>query len=268
MGTGGFRVPTCAAPEFGDDAIFQTSGDTSSPSCVAVYPSVLTYEEGASDPDAFAQDVACVASVGVGGCGFEQQLEAMMKAVAPSTMDMTFAYGTRGHGDGRNAGFVRDGSILALVTVSDEDDASAADAELFNPASVIYPGNLCFRACSYPGALHPVGRYVDGLRALRADPSSIVYATISGTPADLAGGDYDMILADPRMDPTALRDCLPSCETPDGRAFPPHRQITLARDLERAGIATVAASICAPDFSDATAAILARVADRLAGSCD
>ena len=47
-----------------------------------------------------SSDFACLATLGTGGCGFEQQLKAVRKALTI-------------HADGANAGFVRDDSLLA-----------------------------------------------------------------------------------------------------------------------------------------------------------
>ena len=67
MGTGGFRVPTCAEPGFGEDGIFRTVG-SSGPDCEAMYPPFLTFEPAAAiTPEEFARDVGCVTRLGTGG---------------------------------------------------------------------------------------------------------------------------------------------------------------------------------------------------------
>ncbi|MCZ7685533.1 MAG: hypothetical protein M5U28_44845 [Sandaracinaceae bacterium] len=86
MGVGGFIVPTCARGDFGDDGILRTQGRTDIAGCMATYPSFLEFRPGSgADPADVAADFACVATVGTGGCGFEQQLEAVLKAATPST---------------------------------------------------------------------------------------------------------------------------------------------------------------------------------------
>ncbi len=63
----------------------------------------------------------CLASVGDSGCGFEQQLEAVRMALDTSVTP-------------QNEGFVRDGALLAVVFITDEDDCSAAKPDiLFRP---------------------------------------------------------------------------------------------------------------------------------------
>lgn len=59
---------------------------------------------------------AKMASVGVEGCGFEQHLGAMEKALVNNPM---------------NTGFVRPNAVLAIVIIADEDDCSATSASFF-----------------------------------------------------------------------------------------------------------------------------------------
>ncbi|MBZ0121285.1 MAG: hypothetical protein K8H88_30090, partial [Sandaracinaceae bacterium] len=176
MGTGGFVVPTCARGDFGDDGILRTQGNTADPACEADYPPVLVVED--AEPD--ARRLACVAMAGVGGCGFEQQLEAMLKALSPSAPTSWTAPGyatprffrdTLGHGGG---GLVRSGSVVAIVVVAEEDDCSASDPSIFDPQSEQYAGDLNLRCHRHADqAVHPIARYVEGLLQLRAHPSRV-----------------------------------------------------------------------------------------------
>jgi hypothetical protein len=206
------------------------------------------------DAHAFAIGVRCVAQTGTGGCGYEQPLEAMLKALTPSTSATRFFEGTTGHADGPNAGFVRPDSLLAIVHLTDEDDCSAADPGIYDFESTTYTGHVNLRCIEYPEAMHPVDRYVDGLLALRADrPDQLAYALVAGVPTDLIERglrtDYDGILDDERMqvrldDADPLRT-EPSCNVPGrGLAFPPRRMVEVAAALDgRGGVATVQ-SIC------------------------
>ncbi len=280
MGVGGYSVFTCNEPNFGDDGVLLTRGNTMNPGCMATYPSFLGFSAATDTmPAAFAADVTCVAAVGTNGCGFEQQLDAMLKAVSPSTAlnadgtSLTFASGTTGHADGANAGFLRPDAVLALINLTDEDDCSALDPDLFNEGSSRYPGaNLNLRCFQYPEAVRPVSRYIDGFASLKADPSAIVYATISGIPVDLEGASYDAILADPRMierpDASMPSQLTPSCNVEGGgNAYPPRRLVETARGLRAAGALTVATSICQTNLTGAVSAILGRVADSVSGEC-
>ncbi len=267
MGNGGFPVPTCATT-FGDDGVLITRGNTGMAGCMATYPPYLSFMPPA-DPVRFAADFTCVARLGTGGCGFEQQLEATLKALTPSSSPITFAMGTVGHEDRANAGFVRPDSLLAVVLVTDEEDCSVIDPEVFNPSSSIYTGDLNLRCFMYPAAVHPVARFIDGFRAMRvARPDLFVLGVIAGVPIDLVADptsiDYGAILADPRMEERVDIDAMmtrltPSCNVPGrGIAFPPRRLVTVAQAFPAQ---SVVQSICQEDFGPAVDAIARRVGD-------
>jgi len=271
MGTGGFVVPTCTAPETGDDGILRTRGDTARSGCMGSYPRFLSFSPG-TDPDAFATDVGCLARQGTGGCAFEQQLDAVLKAVTPSDSAIRFANGTRGRGDRDNDGFVRPGALLAVVVVTDEEDCSASDPGLFDPDSSTYTSAMTLRCFSYPGdpPLYPIDRYVDGLLAVKGDPRLLVYGVIAGIPTELVGTstDYDAILSHPDMeevvDPGMAMRLRPSCNVPGrGLAFPPRRIVRVGQGLEARGVSTTMRSICQADFTPAIDAILVRIGDWL-----
>ena len=286
MGTGGFTVPTCARSDFGDDGVLRTEGRTDIAGCMATYPSFLGFDPRGDSPDAFARDVGCVAQAGTGGCGFEQQLEAVLKALSPSAptsytgasyVAPEFFGATTGHGDGNNDGFVRDDTLLAVVIVTDEEDCSVADTELFDPSSPRYGAtdlNLrCFAHASE--ALHPIERYVTGFASLRARrPDLLAFGLIVGVPVDLTltsptDADFAAVLADPRMqeqvDPAMPSRLLPSCNVAGrGVAFPPRRMVEVARRLT--GHRTTVQSICQEDFSPASAAIARLLGTRACGS--
>ena len=244
--------------------------------CSASYPSFLSFMPAVDDRANFAQQFGCVARVGTGGCGFEQQLEAMLKAITPSTSTAIapFVSGT-GHADGRNAGFLRPDSILALILVSDEEDCSAQNPEIFNTMSSIFPGEALNLRCFMYGAesyqaVQPISRYVDGFRALRPGrPDLVLFAAIVGVPPDSVPDptnlDYDAILAHPDMqemidpmDPNRLRT---SCNVPGlGIAFPSRRIVGVARQMAPHSIVQ---SICQADLRPIVTAI-AREAGRRA----
>jgi hypothetical protein len=270
MGTAGFSVPTCSPPMFGDDGVLRTEGNTMRSGCAATYPSFLTFVPSTgADPATAAADFACVANAGTGGCGFEQQLEAVLKAVTPSTAATRFFGATTGHADGANAGFLRPDSVLVTFLLTDENDCSASDGGLFEPASATYPGDLNLRCFTYPSALHPVTRYVDGLVATRTSPNDLIFVAVTGVPVDLvpSGGatSFAAILADPRMvesiDPSGPIRLVPSCDVPGrGLAFPPRRIVSTAQGLAAEGVTAILGSICQEDLGAPVDAALARIA--------
>ena len=294
MGTGGFTVPTCARSDFGDDGILRTTGRTDIMGCMASYPPFLNFTpDGGRTPDQFGTDVGCVATVGTGGCGFEQQLEAILKAASPSaptswTADgyapPMFFRGTSGHADDQNDGFVRDNSVLAIIPVTDEEDCSALDPELFNPSSATYGAtdlNLrCFAHADM--ALHPISRFVDGYLQLRRSAGLLIYAPIVGIPVDLAPGpgespNYDQLVGPPgtrdermeeRVDPATPNRLVPSCDIPGrGQAFPPVRIVRVAQELQNRGAGVTVQSICQDDFSGALREIIRQIASALGAAC-
>jgi hypothetical protein len=274
MGTGGARVPTCNEPSYGDDGILRrTPGSLSG--CDPTYPAFLTYTAPGSTAT-LAADFGCVATTGTGGCGFEQQLDAALKALTPAASPLRFQLGSPGNGDGPNAGFLRAGSVLAVVLVTDEEDCSASDPELFDPGSSTYGGDLNLRCFNHPSAVHPVSRYVDGFLALRSDPADLIFTLVGGVPPDLvvdpARPDYLGILADERMvemiDPIMPTRLRPSCDVPGrGQALPPRRMVETARQLDEAGAGAVVQSICQADLTAAMRAIANRIAASVASEC-
>jgi len=270
MGVAGYVVPTCTrAPLLGDDGVLRTTGNTLIAGCVATYPKFLAYEPGVSieTPEQFGEGFRCVAVAGISGCGFEQQLEAALKALTPSTSAIRFFMGMSGHGDTENAGFLRPNSLVAVVLVTDEEDCSvrAGSEDIFNSTSATYTGDLNLRCFNYSDARYPVERYIDGLRALRTGRESlVVFSAIVGVPVELVPTgtpDYDAILSDPRMvemlDTTMPSRLIPSCNVVGrGVAFPPRRIVEVARGFGDNGTVQ---SICQANFSGALDAIIAKL---------
>jgi len=277
MGAGQEGVTTCTMGFYGDDGLLQNTGN--GPGCESTYPGDFLefMAMGATTPQQFATDARCISTLGIGGCGFEQQLDAILKALTPSTSGITFFNNTTGHGDGENRGFLRDDSLLAIVAVTDEDDCSTPEStELFSSSSAVYTGDLNLRCWAYKEVVYPMSRYVDGLLALRPDaPDLLVYAAIVGVPADLVSDsdsiNYDAILADPRMqempDPANPTRLTPSCTSAGGVAYPPRRMVSLAQQLEARGANGIVQSICQSDFTPALSAIIEKIADVLGGAC-
>jgi hypothetical protein len=226
--------------------------------------------DGALPDDLEAQVQAAVA-LGKEGCGIEQQLDATLKALVPRDGDVDFAEG-QGHGDAANTGFLRDDSLVVVILVTDEDDCSAPDLSFLLDAE---PADIGV-ACALDGApLYPATRYVEGLRALRADRADhVLFAAITGVPPDLVADpdaiDYDAILADPRMEIRSDEDpvqaaLLPACKKEGvGEAKPARRIVEVARQFEENGLVQ---SICNDDYRGALSAVLTRIATILGYAC-
>lgn len=269
-------IPTCREG-WGDDGILRTAGTGAG--CTTAPSGVFSFTSATDDAATFARSFACVAQSGTGGCGFEQQLEAPLRALSPSSptawtrtgyVPPTFRDGSSGHALDANAGFLRDGSVLAMTLVSDEDDCSTPDTGLFVFDDPRYAAvGLNTRCITFTDALYAERRYVDGFLGLRPHPGLLVYSVIGGMPVE-PFTDYDTLLADPRMeprpDPTDANRIVPACTSTAGSAFPGRRMVEVARDLDRAGVQTSVSSICASDYQTAVSDVVrALVAAR--GSC-
>jgi hypothetical protein len=163
----------------------------------------------------------CISVLGLDGCGFEQPLESMRRALNGSI--------------GGNAGFLRSDALLAVVIVTDEDDCSTADTDMFDTSQTDISDPLgplsSFRCFEFgvvcdpdeprtPGAqasctsredsqyMYPVQEYIDFLQQLK--PGNVVVSTIQGNPTPVVIGVNDM--GNPELEP--------SCVSASGEASP------------------------------------------------
>jgi hypothetical protein len=212
-----FGAGTGCSPDGGDDGKLQHAPHGAG--CDASYPAFLAYSAMMGTAQAkFANDFQCIAQLGTGGCGFEQQLESPLKALWPSiftdakgnvvtpnpiTFLSTTAAGTLGRGDvpvaqGGNLGFLRNDpitglSLIAVVVVTDEEDCSARTTEHLKPPSQLaadspYKNQDINLRCHYnPTLAYDVtNRYLRGFRLLRqGNEQLVVFAAITGVPPDL-----------------------------------------------------------------------------------
>lgn len=289
-GGGGSLSEGCEYPLGRDGRMLRvhTGGD---PSCAAV-SEALPYvaAEAGDDLDDIAERVGCLVRTGAGGCGFEQPLEAALKALTPAASELRFRQerggviesDTGGHGSGANAGFLRESSLLLIVIITDEDDCSTADMDLFSPsgADPQYPSPITapsadpgVQCAAHPTALHPVQRYVDGFLALRPGREDFVSFVVIGgvdptllavhSDGTLENGfeyihtDYDALLAEPGMQAVVDESgeaLVPACtrpapDDPDNAAVrreaaPPRRLIAVAEGLRDAGAGSELVSVC------------------------
>ncbi len=270
MGVGELGVRPIATCEdaLGDDGVLLESSSV----CDRPKKPFLTYEAGDSSEE-LNDELECLVQIGADGCGLEQQLEATWKALAPSSND-TFSSGTTGHGDDANTGFLRDDSLLVVIVVSDEEDCSIPDSsrEIFSlhPTDPRFIGpngqaeglNARCGLHADDGVLHPVARYVDGLKSLRKGrPHHLVFAAITGVPLEANAMYEDGVQRfDDILDLDAMQVRFegdvyapsaglpnPACTNSDGSsASPARRVVEVAKGFGRNGIVR---SICSADFS-------------------
>ncbi len=210
-----------------------------------------------------ADTFSCIAELGTTGCGFEQPLEAMRRALNGSNPE--------------NAGFLRDDAFLAVVIISDEDDCSTEDVSLFDSDpeldvidSTIGPltsfrcfefGVVCQpdtprsagpRTSCVPRTdsqfMYDVSSYVDFLKGLKSDPGLVLVAGIIGNPTPVVVGSED---GEPTLDP--------SCMSAAGEADP---GVRLQAFLDGFPSRSTSTTICDDDLSSA----LVLIADLLAGA--
>jgi hypothetical protein len=199
----------------GDDGVLQHPGSTGV-SCLPSYPPFLSYVQGQTDPSATANDFSCIAALGTAGCGFEQQLEAGLKALWPKNyIDAdgnlyppeqnpilflsTTAEGRFGRGDvpieqGGNAGFLRRDALLAIVVVTDEEDCSSKSTAHFvstnDPNNPLSKQGINLRCFYNKENLFDVDRYVKGYAGLKpGHEEDVLFAAIVGVPRELVSAE-------------------------------------------------------------------------------
>ncbi|MBX3162068.1 MAG: hypothetical protein KF773_39260 [Deltaproteobacteria bacterium] len=135
---------------------------------------------------------SCIASLGPTGCGFEQHLGSLEKALK----------------NPNNAGFLRPDAFLAVIIISDEDDCSAKDTQIFNPSNSAVGPLADFRCFEWgwecdegimsrtaPGTytncrprtnspyLHHPDHFVEEIKKVKSDPRQIIISLINGPSA-------------------------------------------------------------------------------------
>ena len=188
----------------GDDGVLRNTAAADAVGCSeTIYtPRFLSYVAGTDDPAQTATDLSCIAALGNDGCGFEMQLESMLKAVWPGDdgrvafLGDPSGFGTTGQAGTAfpNGDFVRpsdddDVSVLAVVMVTDEEDCSSNDtAHLVPSFSQMGLNTRCYYEglAPEPNRLFDVSRYVSALRNLRPGyEQRVVFGAIVGVPTAL-----------------------------------------------------------------------------------
>jgi len=281
---GSIFTPIDSCDGLGDDGLLLNKPDKSVKGCDRSFPPYLAYPGEGVTPTELGDAFGCISRTGSEGCGFEQQLEAAYKALAPSS-ETSFHRGSGGHGDAENESFLRPNSVLAIVVISDEEDASIPDrsADLFN-ALEGDKARLNIRQYENPQALHPVSRYVEGFKALRpGHPERVIFAGIVGVPQgseDLVGPDgqdFDAILKQKDMEfVVTIRGpapgvtyfanvaCVNASVTPASEAYPGGRFVEVAKGFGANGVIR---SICDNDYGEALTDVLLPIGKQLARPC-
>ena len=225
---------------------------------------------------ALADAFKAIASVGAAGCGFEQTLEGIHRAL---------------NNNPANAGFLRQGANLAVVVLTDEDDCSLEHTALIDPSRTDLGPLASFRCTHYgvacdvggltPDEMNEVGTkdachsnesgsyltkvadFATFLRALKSDPRSVLFAAIAGDPAPV-----DIELRAPVGSTTPVTALAHSCSYTDASAGaevadPAVRIFDAASRFER----NVRATVCMQDLSGAEVAIAREINSMMGSPC-
>lgn len=264
IGAGPYGIQGCNGS--GDNGILQNApvgGACETPT--DPYISDFRSEDGSSRVTNYtgtlADTFACIAELGTTGCGFEQPLEAMRRALNGS--------------NSQNAGFLRDDAALAVVIITDEDDCSVENVAMFDsdPALDNIDSNIgplgsfrCFEfgvicqpdnprsagprtgctARQDSAFMYDVNSYAQFLKGLKSDPGLVLVAGIMGNPTPVVVGVQD---GEPTLDA--------SCMSASGDADP---GVRLKAFLDGFPARNTSTTICNEDLSDA----LTLIADLLA----
>ena len=210
-----------------------------------------------ADPAAAFQ---CIALLGSAGCGFERPFDAALRAVDPATQPVL------------NKGFLRDTALLMVIWVTNEDDCSATNHQIYDPDLVslgLWTSYRCFAhdvecsgkapdgsltGCqSGKGAyLRPVKQVADQLGALKPMGSAAV-VVVSGPAAPV------------RVDQAAEPKLLPSCSGTGGvQATPAIRLLELVSLFGQDGAAL---PVCGSDVGQRLADAVVQLGSRTGPYC-
>jgi hypothetical protein len=222
----------------------------------------------------------CLADVGTQGCTFSQPLEALHRALDPDHP--------------ANSGFLRERAYLAAVLVSDEDDCSASDPQLFDNSATDLESPLgpltSFRCFEYgitcdiddrtavgareqclpredeAALLHPIDRYADRLQELKAAPTLVVVALAGPvTPSNMGEGYRVVVARDASDQPEVQYSCTTMVDggVPGIRIFDLVSRFNVEQDIAEGAYS----SVCSGDFTPALAWVGHRLEELIEPRC-
>jgi hypothetical protein len=276
IGAGGYGngAAGCPSPDPGDDGRLQNTPRI--PGCqppTGAFISDIKNADGSRMTNysgSLDQALSCIALVGADGCGFEAQLEAMKRALDGSKSE--------------NKGFIRNGAYLAVIFLTDEDDASTKDKAVFSLSDSAVGGHNDYRVqplfayrCDQSISAQAGGMYTNcaprtdsylqnpdlyaSFLSSVKDPAQIIVAAIAGPPPGLMTNDNPpttsdspnimtgSLLLNGNTQPLAL---LKSCSaTINGNPAIGRPAVRLASFLRHFGSRGRFYSICQSDYSAA-----------------
>ncbi len=230
----------------GEGGNFNGLGDTERPECAPMYPIWQSYRRGA-DIDGFLRGASCVLPEAVGGS--EALFSTALRALLPP--DAAFPIRSTPTIQANHAGYLREDSLLVILLVTDEDDASICTG---------LPRDVCEQRCVMVGGMTfctpawgSVSTYTEGFRELR-DPDSLVLGALGGMPVDVSDPAEVLELTLAAHPFTAM------CNEGGRTGLPAPRIVNMVNDFDG-----VLHSICSTRYQDLVRTIASRVG-RLA--CD
>jgi hypothetical protein len=152
----------------------QLISDNAAPECGGAHPALMRFTPG--DGGTLGAELACAVQLGGNSCGVSQPLEAMV----PGLNALRVAQG----------GPWAENSIQLVIVVTDQEDCSTEDAQLFAPDERLDPLDPlrgvpdALRCARNPQRLSSVSRYTAALQALRPGATDrVLWAAIAGFPA-------------------------------------------------------------------------------------
>jgi hypothetical protein len=236
------------------------------PGCGLIAPARFIASDGHTSnfQGEISQVFACLARLGMLGCGYEHQLLSTVVALDERSAP-------------ENRGFLRPDADLAIILLSDEDDCSAElNTDLFTRQ---FPGTAASFRCAQvghtcngapppiaeldvplaqcraadAGPLIRLSTFVDAVRALKRQPDrQIMVAGIFGWPDNPATARYVY-----RRGSTGDLDYQPTCQSANGLATAALRLKAFVESFPNGTFQ----SICQDDFRP----VMQRIGERLAG---
>ncbi|MBO6935752.1 MAG: hypothetical protein JJ863_12280 [Deltaproteobacteria bacterium] len=223
-----------------------TRGDPERGECRTSYSPFQSMSPG-TDVTEVANAVSCVAT-NTYSRSDEALLGTMARALLPSDHPLHPPAGPN-LGDTENRGFLRPGSILVVLFITDEDDetrCTLGDDPACDEECRVFPGPMTF--CDGPGRLEA---YVDALRSVRP-PEDLLVGTLAGA-APAATSETEVFESFEGVRPTSF-----VCSDGLRRGQPAPRIARFTFDL-----GGEYRSICSETYAALTGAIAERVGARV-----
>ncbi len=264
---------------------YDPEGDGTAQSCPKLNAIYAQTPIGSGDDETTNWDLAfqtaCLAKLGIEGCGFEQQLQAAAQGLIHPK-----------NNPDPDQTFYRDEYLLAVIIVSDEEDCSIKDKQLYKSPEMELisdePHKMNIACGSNEEFLFSASHFKEWFTSRKKDPNSVVFAAIVGVPTEPDGDaecqgkgsdlknclDHKDMEAVPMIEDPSSNDASwvfrEACrrEGPSGelitQARPGARYVELAQEFGRFSHVS---SICNEDWSPAMSEIASLIANQLQGTC-